>query len=252
MVHRNRLEAYLDELLAPSDYPDYAPNGLQVQGGEEVRTLVTGVTASAALLEVALDVGADAVLVHHGYFWKGEDPRVTGMKARRLRLLLGARMSLLAYHLPLDVHPELGNNAGLARLLGLEVEARHTAKGVPGLLWTGRLPEPAGSAVVAERIEHALGPRPVCVDGHQGPIERVAWCSGGADGLIEQAAELGVDAFITGEISEPTAHIARERGICFFAAGHHATERAGVQAVGARLSEALGINHHYVEIDNPA
>ncbi len=252
MVHRSRLEAYLDERLTPEAYTDYAPNGLQVEGREEVATVVTGVTASAALLEAARGLGADAVLVHHGYFWKGEDPRVVGMKARRLGLLMGAGMSLLAYHLPLDVHPELGNNAGIAGLLGLTVEARHTAKGVPGLLWSGRPSAPLEPAALGERLAQAFGRPATHVAAGPGPIRRLAWCSGGADALIEQAADLGVDAFISGEISEPTAHIARERGLHYFAAGHHATERSGVQALGAELSQALGVAHHYVEVDNPA
>ncbi len=252
MVHRNRLEAYLNELLAPAEYPDYAPNGLQVEGREEVATVVTGVTASAALIEAARDLGADAVIVHHGYFWKGEDPRVVGMKARRLRLLIESGINLFAYHLPLDVHPQLGNNAGLGRLLGLETDARHAAKGVPGLLWSGVLAEAEAPEAFSARLEQALGRRPVHVDGGPAALRRVAWCSGGADGLIEQAAGLGVDAFISGELSEPTTHVARERGLHYFAAGHHASERSGVQALGAHLAEVLGLDHHYIEVDNPA
>ncbi|ABM62873.1 Nif3-like dinuclear metal center hexameric protein [Halorhodospira halophila] len=252
MVHRNRLEAYLNELLTPAEYPDYAPNGLQVEGREQIATVVSGVTASAALIEAARDLRADAVIVHHGYFWKGEDPRVVGMKARRLRLLIEAGINLFAYHLPLDVHPKLGNNAGLARLLGLETDGRHAAKGVPGLLWSGVLSEAERADAFAARVEQALGRAPTHVDGGTTTIYRVAWCSGGADGLIDQAADLGVDAFLSGELSEPTTHVARERGIHYFAAGHHASERSGVQALGAHLAEALGVEHHYVEIENPA
>ncbi|MBK5936721.1 MAG: Nif3-like dinuclear metal center hexameric protein [Halorhodospira halophila] len=252
MVHRNRLEAYLNELLTPAEYTDYAPNGLQVEGCEEIATVVTGVTASAALVEAACDLDADALIVHHGYFWKGEDPRVVGMKARRLRRLIGAGVNLFAYHLPLDVHPELGNNAGLARLLGLQTDGRHAAKGVPGLLWSGALPGAETPVAFAARLEQALGRAPLHVDGGPAAIRRVAWCSGGADGLIDQAADLGVDAFISGELSEPTTHVARERGLHYLAAGHHATERSGVQALGSHLAEALGLDHHYVEIDNPA
>ncbi len=252
MVQRSRMEAYLSDLLDRSEIADYAPNGLQVEGREEITTLISGVTASAALVEAACDLGADAILVHHGYFWKGEDPRVVGMKARRLQRLLGAGINLFAYHLPLDVHPEVGNNAGLARLLGIVTEMQHTAKGVPGLLWSGRLPAATDPHELAGRLERELGRPPTLVDGGGRAIQRIAWSTGGADGLIEQAAGLGVDAFISGEISEPTAHVARERGVCFFAAGHHATERSGVQAAGARVGEALGVEHRYVEIDNPA
>ncbi|MFP4648412.1 MAG: Nif3-like dinuclear metal center hexameric protein [Halorhodospira sp.] len=252
MVHRNRLEAYLEELLVPGTYADYAPNGLQVEGREQVTTVVTGVTASAALLEAARDLDAEAVVVHHGYFWKGEDPRIVGMKARRLRLLLDGGMSLFAYHLPLDCHPELGNNAGIARLLALTVEERHAAKGVPGLLWTGQIGQALTPEELGARLEHAFGRLPTHIAGGPAQIRRLAWCSGGADGLIGQAADLGVDAFLSGELSEPTTHIARERGLHYFAAGHHATERCGVQALGARLSHALGLVHHYIEVGNPA
>lgn len=252
MVHREALEAYLHEQLAVGECTDYAPNGLQVAGRERIETLVTGVTASAALLEAAAAAGADAVLVHHGYFWKGEDPRLVGMKGRRVRLLMEAGINLYAYHLPLDVHPELGNNAGLARLFGWEVTERRSAHGVPGLLWVGRPAAPLDPGALRRGLAEALGREPTHVAAAPERIERLAWCSGGAERLLEQAAGLGVDAYVSGEISEPTAHAARELGVHYFAAGHHATERSGVQALGAHLGEAFGINHRYIEISNPA
>ncbi len=252
MVHRNELQAYLNEWLAPGAVSDYAPNGLQVEGCASIGTVVTGVTASAALIEAAIDLEADALIVHHGYFWKGEDPCLVGMKGRRIRQLIAAQINLFAYHLPLDIHPEIGNNAGLARLLELRPEAQHDAKGVPGLLWTGTLAEPLSAEAFAARIDRALGRPPTHVPGGPERIQRLGWCSGGADGLIDQAADLGVDAYLSGELGEPIPHTARERGLHYFAAGHHATERSGVQALGARINEVLGLVHHYVEVDNPA
>lgn len=251
MAHRNRVEEYLNHLLEVERFPDYAPNGLQVEGREEIRRLATGVTASLRLLEAAAASGADAVLVHHGYFWKGEDPRVVGMKAARLRLLLQSDINLFAYHLPLDAHPELGNNAGFGRMLDLTVERTMDAGGVPGLLWLGRCP-PRSVNDLAGQLASALGRTPTYVDGGPPAVERVAWCTGGGQRFIEQAADAGAQAFISGEISEPTAHVARERGLHYFAAGHHATERAGVKALGAHLAERFDLEHFYIEVDNPA
>lgn len=246
----SELAQYLDQLLDVRAFADYAPNGVQVEGRPEVHRLVAGVTASQALLDAAVEAGADVVLVHHGYFWKGEDPRVIGMKARRLRTLLEHGVSLLAYHLPLDAHPELGNNAQLGRRLGLTVEGGFS--GTPPIGLYGRLEIPLTPQAFAERIATALGRPPVHVAAARPRIETVAWCTGGAQRMIDEAAELGVDAYITGEISEPTVHVARERDLHFFSAGHHATERYGAMALAGHLADKFGLDCRFVDIDSPA
>ncbi len=252
MVRLERLVAYLDELLTPASFSDYCPNGLQVEGRAEVRRIIGGVTASQALLEAAVERGCDALLVHHGYFWKGEDPRVVGIKRRRLGTLLSHDISLLAYHLPLDAHPVYGNNAEFGRLLRV-AEAAPVATGYAApLVWQGRLAEPLTGADLARRLATVLGREPLYVGQPGRRVGRIAWCTGAAQGLIEAAAAVGVDAYITGEVSEPTVHIARETGLEFYAAGHHATERYGVQALGAHLQEQWGVEFHFIDIDNPA
>lgn len=244
------LLAAADALLTPERFQDYCPNGLQVEGRPRVRRLVSGVTASLALLEAARDAGADAILVHHGYFWKGEAPTVTGMKRRRLQLLLQQDISLIAYHLPLDAHPELGNNAQLARQLDIEITGGLQPVANP-IGNVGRLREPMAAAIFAQLIEQRLGRAPQLIAGGDHPVRTVAWCTGAAQGYIDQAAELGADAFLSGEISEPTVHSARELGIHFIAAGHHATERYGVCALGEHLAAELAIEHVFIDIDNP-
>jgi dinuclear metal center YbgI/SA1388 family protein len=230
---------------------DYCPNGLQVEGRAHVSRIVSGVTASQALLDAAVEAQADLVLVHHGYFWKNEDPCVVGMKQRRLKTLLTHDISLLAYHLPLDVHPEVGNNAQLARVLGLTVDGPLEPDNPRSVGLVGSL-EPALSPLeFKQRIQAALGREPVMVEGTD-VIRKVAWCTGGAQGYINQAVIAGVDAYLTGEISEPTAHIARENGLSFFAAGHHATERYGVQALGEYLARHFSIKHQFIDCPNPA
>lgn len=251
MVQIAALADYCDELLASAEFPDYAPNGLQVAGESEVTKLASGVTASRRWLEAALAAGADGLLVHHGYFWKGEDPRIVGMKAERLRLLLRHDVGLLVYHLPLDAHPVYGNNVQLAQRLGIRVASRHDAAGIPGLLALGSLDAPLDGASLAERIGVALARSPVHV-GEDRPINRVAVCTGAGQRFLAQAADLGADALISGEISEPTAHEARELGIQYFAAGHHATERAGPAALGGHLAEQFGLDHEFIDDDNPA
>ncbi|TFH24144.1 MAG: Nif3-like dinuclear metal center hexameric protein [Myxococcales bacterium] len=251
MTELATLVSTLDALLESARFDDYCPNGLQIEGRAQVRTLVSGVTACEALLDAAIERGADAVLVHHGYFWRGERATITGMRRRRIGKLLGADISLIAYHLPLDAHRELGNNAQLALRLGLVATDVMNADGVGSV---GRLDAPLTGAELGERIEHALGRTPLHVPGPgggSGPIESVAWCTGAAQGMIDRAADLGVDAYITGEASEQTVHVARERGLHFFAAGHHATERFGVQAVGDHLAEKFGIRHEFVDVENP-
>ncbi len=252
MVHRQALIAYIDERLSAQGISDYCPNGLQVEGRAEIKKLVVGVTASQRFLRAALNAGADAVLVHHGYFWKSESAVVTGMKAERLRLLLNNDVNLLAYHLPLDVHPTLGNNAQLAQLLGIDVAGTVTAGGIPGLLWHGDLAKAQSVAQLAKMLSQSLDHSPVVVEGGSHPVRRVAWCSGGGQRFIVEAARLGVDAYISGEISEPTAHEARELGIHYLAAGHHATERGGVQALGRHLAEHFGLAVEFIDDPNPA
>jgi dinuclear metal center YbgI/SA1388 family protein len=237
--------------LQPECYRDYCPNGLQVEGSSEVTRIVSGVTASQALIDAAIEQNAQAILVHHGYFWTGESPQVVGMKRNRLKALLENDISLLAYHLPLDGHPELGNNARLAQLLNLSVERGMEPDNEHSIGLLGQLAEPVSGEEFAAFIEVKLGRKPFHVTGTDKPIKRVAWCSGAAQSMIDQAAELGADAYLTGEVSEPTVHSARELGIHFYAAGHHATERYGVQALGDYLAEQLGIEHVFIDIDNP-
>lgn len=242
------LAAYCDELLGTAAFADYCPNGLQVEGARRVSFLVTGVTASLALIEAAAEAGADALLVHHGWFWKGEPPALTGMKGRRVRALVGSGMSLLAYHLPLDAHPELGNNRQLAAVLGI-ADPRPAPDGVP--VWQGRLERPASAAELTVSIAAALRRAPLHVRGHDRPIRTIAWCTGAAQAFIAEAAALGVDAYLSGEVSEQTTHQARELGIDYFAAGHHATERYGVNALGEHLARRFGVGHRFLEVDNP-
>lgn len=244
----DELTLYLDELLQAPKYRDYCPNGLQVEGCGEVTRIVAGVTASQKLLDLAVERGAQAVLVHHGYFWKGEDGRITGMRRKRLATLLGNGISLLAYHLPLDAHPELGNNAQLAALFGWRPEGRF---GEQDIGWFGRLPAPATLAEVSAGINGALGRQALVIGDPARPIRRVAWCSGGAQGYFEQAIALGVDLYLSGEISEQTVHLAEESGVAYVAAGHHATERYGVKAVAAHLQARFALECSFIDLDNP-
>lgn len=249
MALRTEIATHLDQLLDAGRFRDYGPNGLQVEGRDEVAKLVTGVTASLALIEAAIDAEADAILVHHGLFWKGHDGRITGWLKSRLERLLGSRTSLFAYHLPLDAHPELGNNAQFGARLKLVADARF---GDQDLGFIGSPAQPLTPAALSALLQFRLGRAPTVVEGDGRPIRRVAWCTGGAQGMFEAAIAAGADAYITGEISEPQAHYARETGVSFFACGHHASERFGVQAVGAHLATQFGIEHQFIEIDNPA
>lgn len=251
MTHRQELLQRLDTWLEPARFRDYGPNGLQVEGKAEVRHLVSGVTASRALIEAAIAARADAVLVHHGLFWRGQDGRVTGWMKQRLALLLAHDINLFAYHLPLDAHPEWGNNAQLGRVLGLVPDGRF---GEQDLGWLG---VPAAgpvdsAAALSQQVAAALGRSVICVGEGSGPIRRVAWCTGGAQGHFEAAIAAGADAYITGEISEPQAHYAREMGVAYLACGHHATERYGAPAVAAQVCAELGLSHQFIDIDNPA
>jgi len=247
-MKRDELVSYLDALLGADRFRDYCPNGLQVEGRSEVQRIVAGVTASQALLDAAVARGADAVLVHHGYFWKGEDGRVTGIRRQRLGSLIKHDINLLAYHLPLDAHAELGNNAQLARLLGWLPEGRF---GEQDIAWFGSLAETANLAALAGEITRVLGREPLVIGDPARRLRRIAWCSGGAQSYFEQAITLGVDAYVSGEISEQTVHLARESGVAYLAAGHHATERGGVQSLAVFLAERFGLDCEFVEVDNP-
>ncbi|BBB27263.1 Nif3-like dinuclear metal center hexameric protein [Amphritea japonica] len=250
-ISLKQLIDYCDTLLTPDKYRDYCPNGLQVEGGNEVSRIISGVTASQALLDRAVELEADLILVHHGYFWKGEAEPVTGMKKRRLQTLLNHDISLVAYHLPLDGHPLLGNNAQLAEKLGLKVQGGLEPDNPLSIGLTGCLDRPLSGSEFSQRIKTALDREVLHIEGGPEQIATVGWCTGAAQGYIEKAAALGVDAFISGEISEPTVHFARELGIHYFAAGHHATERYGVQALGEHLAGTFNLEHEFIDIKNP-
>ncbi|MDO6783638.1 Nif3-like dinuclear metal center hexameric protein [Neptunomonas phycophila] len=250
-VSLTSLVNYCEELLNVKEFKDYSPNGLQVQGKETVQRIVTGVTASQALLDAAVQYSADLVLVHHGYFWRGESECITGMKKRRLATLLGNDISLLGFHLPLDAHPEFGNNAMLAKKMGWQITRGLDAPLGRAIGMVGELPEPISGGRLAEQLAAVLERTPLHIQGIGHPIKKIAWCTGGAQGFIDKALAAGVDAYISGEVSEPTYHFAKEMGIDYFAAGHHATERYGVQALGEHLASKFGIEHRYIEIPNP-
>jgi dinuclear metal center YbgI/SA1388 family protein len=247
-IEREKLRAYLDELLDSPRFRDYCPNGLQVEGRDRVQRLVTGVTASQALLDAAIEHRADAVLVHHGYFWRGEDPRVTGTRKKRLASLLTHDISLFAYHLPLDSHPDFGNNAQFAKLCGVTPEGRF---GEQEIAWRGSLQKSMPLAALGERIARLCQRAPLIIGDATREVHRIGWCSGGPQGDLEQEVELGLDAYISGEISEQTVHLARESGVAYIAAGHHATERLGVRALGEHLVGKFGLDVIFVDIDNP-
>lgn len=251
-VSREMLLGALDALLQPTLFRDYGPNGLQVEGRAHIRKLVTGVTASRALIDAAVGSGADAILVHHGLFWRGQDGRVTGWMKQRLSRLLANEINLYAYHLPLDGHAELGNNAQLARQLGIGLyDGERGRFGEQSLGFIGRWSAPSASTL-AIHIGKVLGRPVTLVAEPDRPIEHVALCTGGAQGYFEAAIAAGADVFITGEISEPQAHYARECGVAYIACGHHASERYGAPAVGAHVAAQLGLVHEFIDIDNPA
>ena len=251
MASRTQLLQAFDALLQPGLFKDYCHNGLQVEGRDEIRSIVSGVTASQALIDAAIAQKADAIFVHHGLFWRGFNGQVSGWMRQRLSLLLAHGINLFAYHLPLDAHAELGNNAQLGQQLQWHAQGRF---GEQKLGWLGT--PAAGSytdaAALAAHIEKILNHAVVLVQGKPGPVRQLAWCTGGAQGYFEEAIAAGVDAFITGEISEPQAHYARECGVSFLACGHHASERYGAPAVAAQVAGELGLAHTFIDIDNPA
>ncbi|MDX4947694.1 type 2 GTP cyclohydrolase I [Providencia manganoxydans] len=242
------LEELINNELKINEYQDYAPNGLQVEGRSHVQKIVTGVTACQALLDKAVEMEADAIIVHHGYFWKNEPSVIKGMKRKRLKTLLENDINLYGYHLPLDAHHQLGNNTQLAHLMGVKIDGH-----IDPLMPFGYFDQPITPAELNERLESRLGRKPLhCGDTGKQEIRQIAWCTGGGQGFILQAAEFGVDAFVTGEVSEQTIHIAREMGIHFYSAGHHATERYGIKALTKWLVDHHNLDATFVDIDNPA
>ena len=251
-TQRTALLAAFNTEMQPERFKDYGPNGLQVEGKADIRKLVSGVTASRALIDAAIAAKADAIFVHHGLFWRGQDGTITGWMKERVKRLLAHDINLFAYHLPLDAHPTLGNNAQLGQRLGLTAVRRFGDQDL-GLLGQRIDGEVFADADVLQwQLEHVLNKPVVKVGQARAAIEKVAWCTGGAQGFFESAIAAGAQAFITGEISEPQAHLARECGVVFYACGHHATERYGAPAMAAHVAEQLGIAHEFIEIDNPA
>lgn len=254
-ISTRQLAEWLDTTLQPQRFRDYCPNGLQVEGKPVVQRIITGVTASQALLEAAVKRGADAVLVHHGWFWKNENPRISGPKRERLALALSHNLNVFGFHLPLDAHPVLGNNAQLARVLGFEPdlddEGNPVLCGPDNLIWLGRCPGLTTLGELEERVNKALHRQPLIVGNTQQNVGRIAWCTGGAQGMMEAAIEAGANTYLTGEASEPTYHLAIETGTGFVGAGHHATERYGVQALGQAIADEFNIEVEFIDIDNP-
>lgn len=250
MAHRDEIEAHLRQALAVDRFKDYGPNGLQLEGQPDIQKLVCGVTASLALIEAAIAVRADALLVHHGLFWRGQDGRLTGWLRQRVARLLEHNINLFAFHLPLDAHPEWGNNAQLGLRLGLMADARFGDQDL-GFIGSAAQAE-VRVQDLASKLAHVLNRQPTLLAGDGRPLRRVAWCTGGAQSYFEDAIAAGADVFITGELSEPQMHLARETGVAFLACGHHATERFGVQALGAHLAARFGLSQQFIELDNPA
>lgn len=252
MIERDTLTQYLNDLLFPHLFKDYAPNGLQVAGKSKIKKMVTGVSANQALLDAAIQADADAILVHHGYFWKNENPCVVGYKRERLKTLLTHNLNLYGYHLPLDAHNEFGNNVQLAKKLDFIVEGEVPHGMTPSLIKWGRLNTPMSALAVQQHLSKALErPAIMIVNDSEKIIRTIAWCTGAAQDFIESAAEFGVDAYLTGEVSERTHAVALELGVTFFSAGHHATERYGVWALGQHLAEKFGIDVEFIDINNP-
>lgn len=249
-ISRQELVSWLDATLTPASFNDYCPNGLQVEGNPSVSHIIAGVTASQDLIDRAISQGADTLLVHHGWFWKGEDPRVRGTRKNRLAALLKHDINLIAYHLPLDAHPVLGNNAQLASVLGL-TPATPPTLAPTSQVWHGTMPGATTLEHISLRTEERLKRQPLVIGAPDMHVHRIAWCTGAAHSMLAEAIDAGAQAYITGEISEPAVHLAREAGIGLISAGHHATERYGAQALGAAIADRFGIRVDFVDIDNP-
>jgi len=251
MVEISELVKYTNNLLEADKFRDYCPNGLQIEGRHEINNLISGVTASSALIDAAIDKDADAILVHHGYFWNGENACITGIKKNRIKKLINAEINLVAYHLPLDAHAIYGNNVQLALVLSLTTRGTFNTGSGPDIGMYGELTAPMSGKEFSGFITAQLGRTPTHIPGDKKLIRTIGWCTGGAQQYIDNAVSLGLDAYLTGEVSEQTVHIARESGTHFFAAGHHATERYGAKALGGHLSEKFSLEHEFIDIDNP-
>ena len=250
-MDRDALNIYLHDYLACDDFNDYAPNGIQVEGKRSIKRISTAVTASLDVIQKTIAQGSDALLVHHGYFWKGEDPSLRGIKCERIRQLMRHDITLYAYHLPLDCHGELGNNACLAQLLELDTVQSHAVAKNRDLLWSGKLTKPMKAQEFANKLAQTFNRVPLSIVANDKTIEHIAFCSGGAQDFIVDAHQLGADAYLSGEVSERTYYQAQELGIHYFACGHHATERYGIQALGQHLSAQFQLEHHFIDSDNP-
>ena len=252
MAQLNSIVEYCNDLLRIQEFRDYCPNGLQVEGRNEVNSIICGVTACQDLIEAAIEKQADVLLVHHGYFWKNEDATITGIKRKRIQSLLENGISLLAYHLPLDAHAEFGNNITLAQQLDIKVSGYVEQGQLKGLLWDGELNKAMSADELSNHIENKLKRRPLHLTAASNkPIKTIGWCTGGAQHYIEDAAKMGLDAFISGEVSEQSFHLAKELDIHYFAAGHHATESYGVQALAVHLAKEFSVATEFVDIHNP-
>lgn len=251
MATHKEIVGYCDQLLDVNQFKDYCPNGLQVEGKLKVNKIVSGVTASLAFIEAAIEQNADMLLVHHGYFWRSEAASIVGMKQKRIARLLENEINLLAYHLPLDAHARYGNNVQLAQVCQWQTEGVVQHGKAKNLLHYGKLALPCSVPAFAKGLEKNLARKPLVINASGQQIASIAWCTGAAQHFIEEAAQLGVDAYISGEISENVTHIAKELDIHYFAAGHHATERYGVQALGQHLQHKFAIEHQFIDIDNP-
>lgn len=251
MIGRDALATYLDQYLSAQAIPDYAPNGLQIEGRSDIRKLCTAVSISQSVIQAAIEWHADAILVHHGFFWRGERSVLTGVRRHRIGDLLGQNLNLFAYHLPLDLHPIVGNNACLAQRLPVANLSQHDLEKLPKGLWAGDLIAPATPQELGTLLQQSLLQAPIHIAAQRPQIQRIAWCSGAAQDLLEDAQRLGVDAYLSGEISERTYDLAQELNIHYYACGHHATERYGVQALAAHLEEKFGIEHRFIETNNP-
>lgn len=251
MVTQKELAEHVHQLLSCDNYHDYAPNGIQVEGRQQIKRICTAVTASDAVISQAVAWHADALLVHHGYFWRGEASIITGMKRQRLNKLLSHDINLFAYHLPLDCHPELGNNACLAKLFAVDSIQMHRAGGTDNLLWSGNLVQVMSPSELTHFLSEKLQRSPLLIEGSAKLIKQIAWCSGGAQDFIEEANGLGVDAYLSGEVSERTYYQAKELGIHYYSCGHHATERYGIQALGQYLAPRFKLEHLFIDSQNP-
>ena len=242
---------YLNELMQPQKFQDYCPNGLQVQGTSNIKKIITGVSATQELIDRAIEQKADAILVHHGYFWKGESQVITGMKYKRIKALLNADVNLIGYHLPLDCHETFGNNVQLAKVMNWSVDKSLSNGLQPGLVLKGTLNIPVSAKQLAMQFKAKLDFKPIMIGGESKIIKDIVWCTGAAQGYLQHAIDINADAFITGEISENTVHNAVENDIQYFACGHHATERYGIQALGEHLAERFNIEHEFIDCPVP-